>query len=171
MFLNTKFRSNKEEKMDVFSLKGENLRDALDNIAKINQLLGGNLLTLRGVQKLIRNFSKKETITILDVGCGMGGLSELIHKKGFNIESLTPNKNQIDFINSNYKYLTTHNCKFEDFRSDKRYGTVINSESIQYISLNDAFKQLEDIILPKNSFQKFQWPHYFRQSVHPNEME
>jgi|TARA_B110000240_G_scaffold115965_1_gene129974 hypothetical protein len=44
MFLNTKLRTDKDEEMDDFSMKGEILRDALDKIAKINQLLGGNRL-------------------------------------------------------------------------------------------------------------------------------
>ena len=90
MFLNTKFRTNKEEKMDNFFLKGEILRDALDKIAKINQLLGGNQLTLRGVQKLIRTISKKEIITILDVGCGNGDMLRKLADYG--------NKNNINFI-------------------------------------------------------------------------
>jgi hypothetical protein len=34
--------------MDDFQLEGDELRDALDKIAKINQLLGGNKLTLLG---------------------------------------------------------------------------------------------------------------------------
>ena len=89
MFLNTKFRTNKEEKMDNFFLKGEILRDALDKIAKINQLLGGNQLTLRGVQKLIRTISKKEIITILDVGCGNGDMLRKLADYG--------NKNNINF--------------------------------------------------------------------------
>jgi hypothetical protein len=36
--------------MDDFQLEGDELRDALDKIAKINQLLGGNKLTLLGVK-------------------------------------------------------------------------------------------------------------------------
>ena len=39
-------------------MEGEILREALDKIAKINQLLGGNQLTLQGVQKLIYNIAK-----------------------------------------------------------------------------------------------------------------
>ena len=49
MALNTKHRTNELEIMDDFSMEGEVLRDALDKIAKINQLLGGNQLTLQGV--------------------------------------------------------------------------------------------------------------------------
>jgi hypothetical protein len=45
MILNTKYRSCEPEIMDDFAMEGEILREALDKIAKINQLLGGNLLT------------------------------------------------------------------------------------------------------------------------------
>ena len=58
MILNTKYRSDDPEIMDDFALEGEVLRDALDKIAKINQLLGGNQLTLQGVQDLIAKISK-----------------------------------------------------------------------------------------------------------------
>ncbi|HEY4629360.1 MAG TPA: methyltransferase domain-containing protein [Flavobacterium sp.] len=74
MLLNTKYRTDEPETMDDFAMEGEILRDALDKIAKINQLLGGNQLTLRGVQELIRNISKTTTITIVDVGCGNGDM-------------------------------------------------------------------------------------------------
>jgi 2-polyprenyl-3-methyl-5-hydroxy-6-metoxy-1,4-benzoquinol methylase len=74
MLLNTKYRTDESETMDDFAMEGEILRDALDKIAKINQLLGGNQLTLRGVQKLIGNISKTTTFTIVDVGCGNGDM-------------------------------------------------------------------------------------------------
>lgn len=72
MALNTKYRTTEDEIMDDFSLEGEELREALDKIAKINQLLGGNSLTLQGVKELLD--SKKESITIVDVGCGNGDM-------------------------------------------------------------------------------------------------
>ena len=74
MLLNTKYRTDEPETMDDFAMEGEILRDALDKIAKINQLLGGNQLTLRGVQDLIRNISKSNEIRIVDVGCGNGDM-------------------------------------------------------------------------------------------------
>ncbi|MFV5699021.1 methyltransferase domain-containing protein [Flavobacterium sp. ZT3R17] len=74
MFINTKYRTDKPETMDNFAMEGEILRDALDKIAQINQLLGGNLLTLRGVQDLIKNISKSNEISIMDVGCGNGDM-------------------------------------------------------------------------------------------------
>lgn len=74
IFINTKKRSDADEIMDDFALEGETLRDALDKIAKINQLLGGNKLTLQGVQKLLENKSKTTEIRIVDIGCGNGDM-------------------------------------------------------------------------------------------------
>lgn len=74
MFINTKYRTDEPETMDDFTMEGEILRDALDKIAKINRLLGGNKLTLRGVQYLIQNVSKSNEIRIVDVGCGNGDM-------------------------------------------------------------------------------------------------
>jgi 2-polyprenyl-3-methyl-5-hydroxy-6-metoxy-1,4-benzoquinol methylase len=74
MSINTKYRSNEPEIMDNFEMKGEILRDALDKIAKINQLLGGNQLTLQGVQELIGKNPTATEFTIVDVGCGNGDM-------------------------------------------------------------------------------------------------
>ncbi len=60
--------------MDDFAMEGEVLREALDKIAKINQLLGGNKLTLLGVKELIANIPNTSEITIVDVGCGNGDM-------------------------------------------------------------------------------------------------
>lgn len=84
----------------------------------------------------------------LDIGCGMGGLSSMIMNKKIPVECLTPNKNQVDFIRQTFPNLTCHPCKFEELQTDKRYGTLINSESIQYISLDKAFEQADKIAMP-----------------------
>lgn len=78
MTLNTKYRTDKLETMDDFSMEGEVLRDALDKIAKINHLLGGNKLTLRGIRKLIASLPNSRRITIVDVGCGNGDMLRTI---------------------------------------------------------------------------------------------
>ncbi|MFB0910686.1 MAG: methyltransferase, partial [Flavobacterium sp.] len=74
MALNTTHRTDESEIMDDFQLEGDELRDALDKIAKINQLLGGNKLTLLGVKELIADNPKTAEITIVDVGCGNGDM-------------------------------------------------------------------------------------------------
>lgn len=72
--MNTKKRTDEVEIMDDFAMKGEILREALDKIAKINQLLGGNKLTLRGVQKLLKTVTRNQEVTIADIGCGNGDM-------------------------------------------------------------------------------------------------
>ncbi len=74
MIINTKYRTEQPESMDDFALEGEILRDALDKIAKINQLLGGNSLTLLGVKTLLKNVTTNTEITIVDIGCGNGDM-------------------------------------------------------------------------------------------------
>jgi SAM-dependent methyltransferase len=95
MALNTTHRTNESEIMDDFQLEGDELRDALDKIAKINQLLGGNKLTLLGVKELIADNPKTE-ITIVDVGCGNGDMRTLAdyglqHNIKFNLIGVDAN--------------------------------------------------------------------------------
>lgn len=89
MFINTRYRSDEPEIMDNFQMEGEILRDALDKIAKINQLLGGNQLTLHGVKELIGKVPKTTEFTIVDVGCGNGDMLRIIADYGL--------KNNYDF--------------------------------------------------------------------------
>ena len=74
MFINTTYRTNQPEIMDDFDMKGDVLKDALDKIAKINQLLGGNKLTLEGVENLLKKHPTTKKITVIDVGCGNGDM-------------------------------------------------------------------------------------------------
>lgn len=98
MFINTKYRSDVSEIMDDFALEGEILRDALDKIAKINQLLGGNRLTIQGVQELVSIYATKVPITIVDIGCGNGDmlrvLAEFGEQNDFNFQLIGIDANQ-----------------------------------------------------------------------------
>ena len=84
MSISTKYRTDEPEIMDDFQLEGEVLQDALDKIAKINQLLGGNNLTLQGVNTLLKNQNKNTEITIVDIGCGNGDMLRYIAEYGDN---------------------------------------------------------------------------------------
>lgn len=90
MQINTKYRTDASEIMDDFSMEGDVLRDALDKIAKINRLLGGNRLTLQGVKTLISAIPKSKEITIADVGCGNGdmlrNLADFANVNDFNFK-------------------------------------------------------------------------------------
>ncbi|MVM39688.1 methyltransferase domain-containing protein [Spirosoma sp. HMF3257] len=82
MLVNTDHRTTKEEFLDDFSLEGDELRDALDKIASINQWLGGNKVTLDGIKQLLKGQPKENVISILDVGCGNGDMCRAIAELG-----------------------------------------------------------------------------------------
>ena len=96
MTINTQYRTQETEIMDDFSLQGEELRSALDQIAKINQFLGGNKLTLEGIKKLLKNTDVSRTIVIADIGCGNGDMLRMLDRYG--------QKNNINFL-SEISYL------------------------------------------------------------------
>jgi 2-polyprenyl-3-methyl-5-hydroxy-6-metoxy-1,4-benzoquinol methylase len=83
MLVNTQHRTGNPEIMDDFTLEGDALKLALDKIAQINQLLGGNRLTLKGVAKLLKNESNSSPVTIVDVGCGNGDMLRKLADFGF----------------------------------------------------------------------------------------
>lgn len=65
-------RSSLPELMDDPKLPKDQLNAALRDITKVNKLLGGNQVTIRGVQELIRSKPHKKVWRIVDVGCGDG---------------------------------------------------------------------------------------------------
>ncbi|OQY00078.1 MAG: hypothetical protein B6I24_00745 [Bacteroidetes bacterium 4572_128] len=102
---------------------------------------------LKYLEIIIGKITKKD-LAILDVGCGMGALANLLLKNNLKVEALTPDNNQFEYILKKYgnKFLC-HNLKFEDFSSEKKFGTVINAESFQYINLDKSFEILDKILL------------------------
>lgn len=132
MFINTKYRSDEPEIMDNFEMEGEILRDALDKIAKINQLLGGNQLTLQGVQELIGKNPKTTEFTIVDVGCGNGAMLRTLadyglkHNYNFRLIGIDANNFTINharklsenYPNISYQCEDIFNQAFEELKYD-----------------------------------------------------
>ena len=90
LFIDTTCRSNATELMDDFSMEGELLRDTLDKLGSINKWLGGNKITIDGVEKLLENQPKGKVYNIIDLGCGHGDTLRLIadfgRKKGYRLK-------------------------------------------------------------------------------------
>ena len=101
--VSTTYRTEKEEIMDDFSIDGPLLHDALDKLATINKLLGGNGVTLKGLKILLKNQPKNKPITIIDLGCGGGDILRSIanygKKEGYNFQliGVDANKNATDY--------------------------------------------------------------------------
>ena len=103
LFIDTTYRSDATEIMDDFSMKGELLRDTLDKLGKINKWLGGNKVTLSGIEQLLEGKSKDETYTIIDLGCGHGDILRLVADYGtknnykFELIGIDANQDAIDY--------------------------------------------------------------------------
>jgi SAM-dependent methyltransferase len=88
---------------------------------------------------------------VLDAGCGMGGLLRLLIAQGFSPTGLTPNRDQIAFLRSRYSQISLIESRFEAVPADQyagRFGTVITSESFQYMELQGALEILWRILVP-----------------------
>ncbi len=103
----------------------------------------------RYAEKLVELISDKHT-PALDVGCGMGGLLKLLNENNINAIGLTPDNTQIKHITSTYPNKVLH-CRFEDIKVDdyiNHFGTVITSESLQYLQLDKALPIIDKIMKP-----------------------
>ena len=135
MSIDTSKRSNEAEAMDDFHMEGEILRDALDKIASINRLLGGNNVTLNGVDYLLKDTQRHDVIRILDVGCGNGDMLRTLSlhakKRGYQFQMTGIDAN--DFTIQHAKSLTVddpniqYRCAdvFEDIKAPQSYDIIL----------------------------------------------
>lgn len=161
----TRKRSDAPEIMDDFNLTGEILRDALDKIASINRLLGGNKVTLQGVAQLLKmktlrtspDHSKSNEITILDVGCGNGdmlrALADYASKKGFNFKLIGIDANNFTIqhaqqLSANYPNIS-YRCTdiFDELKQQRVYDVILCTLTLHH------FKD-EDIITLMKGFKE-----------------
>jgi len=88
---------------------------------------------------------------VLDIGCGMGGLVSVLQLRKLNPIALSPDRNQIAYINKQYPGVKTFECKFEDMPTsgyEQQFGTLITSESLQYLKLDKALPLMNQILKP-----------------------
>lgn len=89
---------------------------------------------------------------VLDVGCGMGGLSKMLLDRGMQPTALTPDRIQAEHIRRAYPKIPVIQAKFEDLPDPDshagRYGTVVTSESLQYLKLDRALPLLAKVLKP-----------------------
>lgn len=132
MLIDTRNRSNESEIMDDFEMKGCELEKNLDEIAKINNILGGNGITLKGILRLIKKKQKNTPITILDLGCGNGDMLRALSDYGqnnqwnFNLIGVDANQHTINYAQYlseiypeiQYKCLNAFSSDFSDLNYD-----------------------------------------------------
>jgi len=151
-------------------MEGEILRDALDKIASINQLLGGNKVTLDGVKKLINGKPKGELIRIIDIGCGNGDMLRTladyarINGLNFKLKGIDANDFTINHARSlsvNYPSIT-YDCSniFDDSVQDDSCDIMLCTLTLHHfrdeeiISLLEKFKKIAKLGIVINDLQR-----------------
>ena len=171
--VNTKNRSQAPEVMDDFSMEGEILRDALDKIAGINRFLGGNSVTINGLEILLSTLGEEassRTIRILDVGCGNGDMLRVLAayglKKGlvFELTGIDANAftagyaDQLSARYPNIKLL----CGdiFEEIKQAQTYDVILctltlhHFKDLEIVELMAAFENRATLGVVVNDLQR-----------------
>ncbi|HEX8040811.1 MAG TPA: methyltransferase domain-containing protein [Chryseosolibacter sp.] len=74
-------RATENERMDDLQSSGEDLYQALRELDTINYLLGGNKVTLAGLDQLMERLPAPEELHIADLGCGSGDMLKRIRRR------------------------------------------------------------------------------------------
>lgn len=87
--------------------------------------------------------------SILDVGCGAGGLAQRLIDAGYEVACVSPSP----FLTKIAKErLGTqawfYECRLEEIQTRRRYELILFSESLQYIPLKKARAQALELVVP-----------------------
>jgi len=69
---------------------------------------------------------------VLDVGAGMGGMVRMLAEKGFSPTALTPDRHQVQYIETTYPDVPVIEGRFHEVgwaKYERHFGTVITAES------------------------------------------
>ena len=151
MRINTTQRSTAPEIMDDFELEGEILRDALDKIASINQLLGGNKITLAGIKSLVKGQAATAPIRIMDIGCGNGDmlrtLADYATKMGLNFILTGVDANSFTVEHARKLSAGYSNITYECIDIFKQLSEPVNTDIVLCTLTLHHFKDDEIILL------------------------
>ena len=85
-------RSTQIEIMDSLDFQGEEMQNLLNDLKTVNKWLGGDKITVNGLQKLLKNHPKSKEVIILDIGCGDGHMlrkcSDFAQKEGYLVKCI-----------------------------------------------------------------------------------
>lgn len=149
-------RSAHIEIMDDLTSSGPVIDQTLYELEVINKWLGGNAVTLNGLEKLLKRNSFKHTITIADLGCGGGDMLRLINnwatKRNISVDLIgfDANSNIIDYANKNVRSPNIHFRSldiFSDEFNQLQFDVVIGTLFFHHFSkeaLVQFFKQLRN---------------------------
>ncbi len=135
-------------------MEGEILTDALDKIAAINKLLGGNKVTLEGIRMLMGK-NKSAVIRITDVGCGNGAMLRMLadyarkHQLNFELKGIDANKCTIEHaISCSLNYPDIHyQCSdiFDERANDEECDILLFTLTLHHFSDREILSLLKNL--------------------------
>ena len=145
-------RSSEDEIMDDLNGSGKDLDQALRELDTINYLLGGNYVTLNGIDQLLHATPLPRILDIVDVGCGGGDILKriraLLDRKNIRatLTGIDANKNVVAFasthtlpsMNIRYEYVNIFSEEFKAKRFDIVTGTLFfhhftNNQLVEFL--------------------------------------
>ena len=118
-------RGSMDEQMDDLQVHGPLVDQTLRELDSINRWLGGNQVTLIGLQRLLENCPDRTNISIADLGCGSGKMLQLISKWGTRRE-MGLNLLGLDANEYIVQYATNHATGYEDLNF--RHVNILDHE-------------------------------------------
>jgi cyclopropane fatty-acyl-phospholipid synthase-like methyltransferase len=88
---------------------------------------------------------------VLDVGCGMGGMSRMLLERGLCPTALTPDRLQAAHVRAALPDVPVLRCKLERLPPEQQtgqFGAVLTAESLQYLKLDQALPILAALLRP-----------------------
>ena len=155
LLVNTTYRTDAIELMDDFSIGGTLLRDTLDKLDTINKWLGGNRVTINGIQKVLKFYPKEKQITILDLGCGGGDMLRRVAALGikegytFKLIGIDANAEAIAYareLSIDYKEVSFMEMDiFSDEFKNLEYDLVLSTLFLHHFKENQLVDLLKHV--------------------------
>lgn len=120
----------------------ENLEQSLENLSKAQD---------EYVRQLVSVIPKNDVKVVFDVGCGTGGVAEVLVKKDYKLTCLAPDPYLIEKTLENTEgRVVTITDFYENVEEppEEIYDMVLMAESVQYIKVYEGWKQNQRFVRP-----------------------
>jgi 2-polyprenyl-3-methyl-5-hydroxy-6-metoxy-1,4-benzoquinol methylase len=89
--------------------------------------------------------------TVVDIGCGIGGLMRMLGERGLKPAGVTPNPIHADLIRKQLPGMTVHLTPFQHLDEKAlpaRYDLATSTEALHNVPIDEAFNKLKQVVQP-----------------------
>lgn len=140
--------------MDDLHSSGPVIDQTLRELETINTLLGGNYVTLNGLDRLLNEKEYSLPITVADLGCGGGDILRLVHawgeRKGLtlNLLGVDANPSIVDFAR---RHTSQKNIQYQAFNifsdafREQKFDVVISTLFLHHFTSDQLANLLREL--------------------------